>query len=474
MNAPDTLHHRLWVCPAADQQRQALGMDGVVQEALQAGPGNLLFSRGILLEPRGLPAPLALEVAIVQVKSQGQWQATTMQDALDNSVGEIFVDGSAYASVFQSGSRAGWVFATLNADSQVQYRGSVALPGRFRQTSGMAERAAVTTVPRKAPGRTVASDYAAEVSTLGASNWASQVRRGPPYAGMLRHLRATQHVGAWPVAKVKAHLTAAAAAADPSLARAAAGNAAADMAAKEGAKLHTAPAQPENDALPHSVNVLVQVFRCMAALLPLRPRADNQELAEAQRAPRARVMARARHVWHFARDCWRCSVCLRAARVKPGPGSRCKGAAPAMVDALATARGRGHNLQIAASAQLAFAFCARCGAYASKAPRGLAKPCPGQQSTAGSTVLRKVARGWHPVLPLPVDSIAPADVGLGAVHRAAPAVLPPPEAFFMLLDHGPVQQAADERDRLVQARLGALGRATRHFQGPVAWHHSVA
>ena len=71
MNAPDTLHHRLWVCPAADQQRQALGMDGVVQETMQAGPGNLLFSRGILLEPRGLPAPLALEVASVQVQVQG-------------------------------------------------------------------------------------------------------------------------------------------------------------------------------------------------------------------------------------------------------------------------------------------------------------------------------------------------------------------------------------------------------------------
>ncbi len=102
------------------------------------------------------------------------------------------------------------------------------------------------------------------------------------------------------------------------------------------------------------------------------------------------------HQWRYEGGAWRCQRCWswltgdkhprdRPATVCEG-GNRCAD--------LERFTECGHKMAWA-DGQLPFAFCTRCGAWASRRPRRLLKPC-GEPSANGRMALRRIERNLHP------------------------------------------------------------------------------
>ena len=183
----------------------------------------------------------------------------------------------------------------------------------------------------------------------------------------------------------------------------AAGNEHADAKAKEARGMHPQYTDRDRDDMNMHLRYVFWVLKCMAAVLPLWPALPGQ-LERGQplpaRPPRAFKGASA-HQWRPIASRFQCRRCLEHSNAA-SRALLCSGPCHPVpkVFAKIAAENRGHLLRVFASDAGPFYICMKCGSYAHRVPRGLAKDCQGKapEASVGARNLKRIASQKHPQL----------------------------------------------------------------------------
>ena len=184
-----------------------------------------------------------------------------------------------------------------------------------------------------------------------------------------------------------------------------------DVLAKRGAKLHGGPSEAEQKEADRKAETAKQVYRCMAAVLPLWPTMSSQLKGERlERAPTvatnrmckprpAAVPEEQRHHWTQTARGWRCTRCHTVATTTANRRRRsevetCCGKCQALSQVVDDPKG--HKLRALAIEGTATLLCITCGCHASKWVKGLAEPCKGKPACKGQEALKRYSEGKHP------------------------------------------------------------------------------
>jgi hypothetical protein len=96
---------------------------------------------------------------------------------------------------------------------------------------------------------------------------------------------------------------------------------------------------------------------------------------------------------------WQCSICLKVATTRAGWGrlqkSGCAGFNTALRKLLY--QPQNHNIRWTATHAQPIAYCIRCGAWATRKPVNLYKPCVGTVLPAAKHGLSRIQQGFHPL-----------------------------------------------------------------------------
>ena len=403
--------HRLWQCkaPEAAKARKAIPKH-IVAEALRAGPASRLFSNGwVSVDPSSWPDPEAEECIQFErwCPETGEW--IEMDDVPAEVEGDMYVDGSSYPGQFGHQRRGGWAILVVSASHQQVFRCYGPLWSPMDQSAPAAEWAAATLAARMAArGATIYSDCLQVVRGLQRARLTAS-RLGAYHDGFLRTALLDAH-GRLEVSvqKVKAHQTRAS---GPLTVQATLNNAV-DELAKQAAKMHAGPSPRQERENNHLAEVAKQVYRCMAALLPIWPTVATQNKGErlsrrartarkqrARRKQAASVPAEQRHQWAHVDRGWRCvrchavATCCRTRRAREKVET-CIGSYPPLAQVVAEPRG--HRLRALVLQGTTTLLCSRCGCHATTLPRGLASDCSGRPKQKGREALARYAEGKHP------------------------------------------------------------------------------
>ncbi len=100
--AADTLHHRLWYCPATEQDREAMGDKQLVRKARAAGAGDKFYTTGVFPHPADTwPAPAAEPLVDVTRHDGGETDGPLYFS------GHFYGDGSCSTHIIPELRRAG-------------------------------------------------------------------------------------------------------------------------------------------------------------------------------------------------------------------------------------------------------------------------------------------------------------------------------------------------------------------------------
>ena len=293
----------------------------------------------------------------------------------------IHGDGSAMSPSHPLLARAGLSVTQFDADCKHVVTIKTPVPAYLPQTAAMAERLAILlanmslTGPSQNPyvGDCKGSLQLADNNVLArcsSSLYASFARQMWSDGLKLFHSK-------W----VKAHTTLAEGA-TPEHRRDVIANDWSDVQAKSAALAHPIPqSQIEAHGKLHSSSVALG--RAAAKMLSLWPSASQLfgKLPLARHTVKKDKVARTPHEFVWATNCWVCRVCLRR---KFSANSyidkvSCGSITPVIARILANPRGHRLLLTSDAASGLMYAFCAKCGYYASTAPKLLAKDCCGKK-----------------------------------------------------------------------------------------------
>ena len=104
---PDSVFHRLWLCPAVDVTRAESAAATLVAAARAAGPGNIAFTQGYVREKRyELPPP--------EASDRATWFPAAPAGGVFPHGPRLFIDGSASDPAQPLLRRAGWAVVMLN------------------------------------------------------------------------------------------------------------------------------------------------------------------------------------------------------------------------------------------------------------------------------------------------------------------------------------------------------------------------
>ena len=190
------------------------------------------------------------------------------------------------------------------------------------------------------------------------------------------------------------------------------GNSVADLLAKHALTFHAQPAEVLKERVEQDLLRVNLVMKLAAAALPSWPSTDREEL-RAARPPvragrqRARLVGRQRHAWAECAGRMQCMECLSTAlspssywrrQHQPchGPSVRLRGIVAGCWQ---------HRLIIGNCAGWPVVACAACGAWTTKRCQRLSEPCRKFATAAGTAVLKRLARGLHPVDPMHVSEL---------------------------------------------------------------------
>ncbi len=184
----------------------------------------------------------------------------------------------------------------------------------------------------------------------------------------------------------------------PDVARDIRGNASADEAAKAAARLHPPAGVDAEASIAYHSRRAPHVVAVVIVALELFPRASKEMGRPPRLADEKQARERKMHHWAFSAGAWRCTLCHDFITAPKLPWYRarqtCRGRAPA--DDAAAYAVRGHRLCKADSA-MPIVFCSQCGAWGNRRTRKLRAACT-HPTRAGAQALKRIARGWHPML----------------------------------------------------------------------------
>ncbi len=374
----DTVHHRVWWCPHTSAARQTVP-EWLVNEARRAPHSERFWTSGIFPNPSpNYPQPCT-SLDAVCVDGSG-----TAIEGVENwgLQGDIYIDGSCTRCDMEEMQRAGFAIVAVDDQGNVVKTVRAVVPSPLPQTPQAAEFAAYALAHRLVNGPCrIFSDCKHVVdNALGGTNRMLDPSRA--YAGVLRdtlkNLEGQKHVKG--LIKVKAHQTISAMAEGVDKERAE-GNAKADENAKAAVRMHPAPTSEQQQALQHwldRASLVARVTgRAMAVFPPMGQRLKKVRHGAIRNKPcrRTAVTGQAadepegpdHHDWSHRGGKWRCGRC---ARIHIGEDftvqlrrQRCPGPRPQMnVEAMEK---KGHRMAIA-EANVPFAICMRCGAWAAR------------------------------------------------------------------------------------------------------------
>jgi len=397
----DTAHHRAWCCQwlQAVEAREKIASPQLIHEA-QGQPDSVYFTRGIRAHPTDLRQ-------VVDKQRVRFWR--NGEEILDPTAwsmsGSIFYDGSCLRAREPALSTASFAIVEIDDDGVPTAVCEGTVRPELPQTSQAGEQSGrLAAVQLIGNASTLHGDCEAVVSGAQAPTHIAASHK-KLYGGCRRAAIASGHNHLATDVKVKAHRSMDSAL-DEHDKWLIVGNAAADKHAVAAQGLHP---QPGGDSVRQRIEQdqkLETVCRVIGATVGLWPATVRKERPEGkcEGGRRKKPIARPQqaHDWVARGNQYLCKACLKGAQSLKGvdlqatrecPGANCK-----LVAVMAHP-----NEHVLAATQdrhgQGVLLCVYCGSWASKCPRALARRCPGRQqaSSAGQAVLRRVARGRHPM-----------------------------------------------------------------------------
>ncbi len=405
--ADDTLHHRLWWCPAAEAERIAIAPERLIRAARAAGRHNKFYVTGVMPHPADVtPGPVDEPVMEVERLDLGGVQPEGDVHAVK---GDFFFDGSCTTHVVPELRRAAFAVIVKDEAGRVLARVSSPLWRQLPQTPQAAEFAAYAAAVQFLGGP---SRFFGDCLNVIRQAGAAPRRRVAPhfrYSGILRDtLKDPNRLGmVMAFEKVKAHVALDTIDDEEERARAA-GNAEADLLAKAAVKRHPQLPPADEAMLEASFKDAAIIIKLAAAVLRKWPALDVKFSKVAGgtvggrggQQQQQQQQQRRHHDWRFVEGRWRCSACLRCINGDGGPEgvkSPCTGE---VTDEKAKeAEDLGHCVARACGDGMPVLMCLRCGAWLSRRAFGLRRRCRGTPTTAGKQALARAARGRHPWRP---------------------------------------------------------------------------
>ncbi len=355
--AVDTVHHRLWWCPEAEEERQTLVPRRLIEAARRAGPDSLFHSTGVMPHPADVwPAPVENPEVVVE-----RLDGSAPSGEVHQFQGNFYFDGSCSTHVIPELRRAGWAIVVKDAEGKPIARISSPLWRSLPQTPQAAECVAYAAAVQFVAGASVFYGDCANVVRQAGAAPRKVCAPTARYSGVMRDTqRVPERLGhVVEFRKIKAHVDPNAIE-DPEQRSHAQGNAEADLLAKDAARRHPAQSPAEEAMLATDMEDAVHIIKLASAVLrhwPPQEKTPKPKRAGAgPGAPRKEGRA---HVWEFVDSAWRCRACLRCAvGAKDNPRVTrgfCTGGAAAGKSR--EAEGGGHTLGYARGEGMPIMFC---------------------------------------------------------------------------------------------------------------------
>ena len=422
--ADDTPHHRLYSCPAVEQDRAEILAEhpGLLDRAVDAGQGSLLYERCVLTHPEGWPQPISEEAEVFLVGGRES-------DAPREMAGDIYVDGACYPDPVKGNYRAGWAVVQKGAGEQDRVLYGPVWPP-LPQSSQAAEWVAYAVAHQCAVGDATVHTDCSNVSKDHFKPLAIRLSPDKPYAGIVKSTMADPgwlHVKS--CSKVKAHCRLSADMDDEAATKVIL-NSRADHFAKLGAQLHHAPSEEASERWQRDLSDMKAVAKLICTLWVQWPKLPKLEKVQVPcdapvRRNRRRLDPRApKHVWRFGLGRWQCVACslvARSDRAKAGKASDpCPAGSSNLLEELASSMG-GHKIFVSMCDDLPLVFCAVCAKWGTKRVGGLRAPCTGVQTVAGKSAIGRISSERHPVFDLPLGQAHRLEVD-GSLTKPGPRV----------------------------------------------------
>ncbi len=451
--APDTEAHRTYGCAFTEAAVKAAVLGWFWREAQRKAATGLFWVTACFPHPADL-LPLPRDDAVCEVE---RLRPSAAEDGLTDIGGFVYVDGSSTAHAIKDLARAGCAVVEADDVGEPIKVLRMPIPRHMPQTSQSSEYWGMALVYNCV--RRAAHVFGDCLNVVRAASGVTKDALAPQrkYAGLVLNMVADP--GARKLVQAvkwtKAHRTATGSECRDT-ARDIRGNAVADIAAREAAKLHPSfGAEAEADIAYYERRAPL-VVAAVTAALELFPKAERGMARLPKPADEHQARERRCHYWVHVAGAWRCTLCNAYATASSVPAyrrrQRCRGHPPED-DAEAYAA-HGHKV-CKAEAPLAIVFCSHCGAWGNKRVKRLKTSC-GQPTRAGEQALRRIAAGWHPLLQkdrsgndLPrmrVRVTAAYDHGMRCWRELAEGTPPPPPPFTQPAPRPPPFGRMDDGD----------------------------
>ncbi len=395
--APDTIHHRVYVCSHTRDAVKAAVPPWFWEEAMRTGARSPFWVTGVFPHPGDeAPAPRADVYCEVEHHTTDGQAAATAANRTHIS-GSVYIDGSCTPSPIRGLARAAGSLVMMGEGGLPFKTLQLPVPRHLPQTSQAAEYFMMSAAFSFVRGSADFVGDCLNVVRRFTSAAAKALAPNGKYAGLIlpsfRDPEARRTVG---VRWTKAHRTLVGDE-PPEVAADIRGNAAADEAAKAAVAFHPAFGVDVEAAVAYYTRRAPHVVAAVTAAMSLFPRAPvgMGRLPRPANAEEAR--AAERHHWRFAAGTWRCEFCDDYITARTIPTyrrhQRCSG--KGMADLAASFAGNGHTL-VKADADMPIVMCTQCGAWGNRRTRKLGRPCEAP-TQAGQQALRCLLRGWHPL-----------------------------------------------------------------------------
>ena len=119
---PDTLHHRLWTCPAIESQRHDAVPKDIACMMGRLPPDDPLATRGMFRHPADeAPQPCTQGGVSAVVCGRDRWGQETKEDVDYRTLrlaGDGYPDGAFYPHPIRDLGRAGWALVVTDASGE--------------------------------------------------------------------------------------------------------------------------------------------------------------------------------------------------------------------------------------------------------------------------------------------------------------------------------------------------------------------
>ena len=385
--ANDSVFHRAWVCPKRPGKETA--QPDVVKAALEAGEKSWLYSRGVR------PHEVSVDSGLVPMTVH----KSTDWTKFDPTDGPVFHDGSCFEGS-STHPRAAWAAVQIDRQGEVVKSMWGVVDKHMEQSANTAEHVGLLNAMVGAcPGCTFVTDCATISNAWQKGvRYAAAARR--PHGGIWREASGLLHSGKGPaeVQKCKAHKCIDALEGEERFI--ALGNDAADKKAKAAVGENNLRGDLRAKVIADNAwgqKVATELGRQLAAWPTTHLLFGELERQQREVTLRTKPTPKM-HVLRNIGGVVRCALCNFLPRKSEAGHRQCDGFPKGIVNAIRLSGKNGHTIRAAgAEDRLGTYWCTKCGSHAKTVPRGLARPCKGVPTAAGTWALKLVRQGRDPL-----------------------------------------------------------------------------